>query len=257
MDHAPVLGARARTRITRRGVVLGGLSAGLGLVAAGTLPSSAARLPRAALVSVPRRRSAPAGSAPDRAVGSAGSRPGMVEAPPPPPAPSFVRRANWTDRAPAANHNPMPRIGRLTVHHTGADTRALGATDLQTVQRIEGYHREQLGWACVGYHFLIGEDGTIYEGRPLALQGAHVRDANRGNLGVSLIGDCHQQPPSPHQLASLSFVLDAARRRYHLRPDQVFGHRDLAPTTCPGDQLYAWLRTWRSDSGASGERILA
>ena len=151
----------------------------------------------------------------------------------------------------------MPRISCLTVHHTGADTRALGASDLQTVQRIENYHRVSLGWACIGYHFLIADDGTIYEGRPLSIQGAHVRDANAGNIGVAIIGDCHCQSPSPAQLATLDYVLHAAVQRYRLRPDRIYGHRDLAATTCPGDHLYAWLHTWRNDQLATADSVLS
>ena len=46
----------------------------------------------------------------------------------------------------------------------------------------ERVHRLHLsyGYQGLGYHFLIGADGQIYEGRPLALQGAPVRDDNRG-----------------------------------------------------------------------------
>ncbi|MDA3961933.1 MAG: N-acetylmuramoyl-L-alanine amidase [Planctomycetota bacterium] len=164
-----------------------------------------------------------------------------------PARPNIVARSTWGGTEPEANHYPMPNIGRLTVHHTGANTRALGATDLQTVQRIEDYHRETLGWACIGYHFLIGYDGTVYEGRPLAVQGAHVRDHNEGNLGVSLIGNYDQEAPSPDMLASLRFVLDSARQRYHLPSAAIHGHRDFAPTTCPGDQLYAWLCGYRQE----------
>ena len=265
VDHAPELGARPLPRVSRRGMVLAGLSAGVGLMAAAALPIGIAGLRRGRAGRSPM----PARPAVARtAVTPVEAAPAAPAAPPPQatpvntaeatvPTPDFVRRHAWTERGPADNHLAMPRIGRLTVHHTGADTRALGATDLQTVQRIEHYHRDQLGWACIGYHFLIGADGTIYEGRPLALQGAHVRDANRGNLGVSLIGDCHSQTPSPQQLASLQYLLDHARRRYRLSPTDIFGHRDLAPTTCPGDQLYAWLGTYRRELGASDGTILA
>jgi len=136
----------------------------------------------------------------------------------------------------------MGQVRRLTVHHTGANTRALGLSDLQAVQRIETYHRDERGWACVGYHFLIGDDGLIYEGRPLAMQGAHVRDANEGNIGISCIGVFDQELPSPAQLRSLSWLLGRLRQHIGLSAQTVYGHRDLSPSTCPGDALYAWLQ---------------
>jgi len=251
--------------MSRRGVILAGASLGVGLAALGlsglvraqrTVPVVAAdaRL-RRAVPAAPRKASAAAGRA-ARSAADLPTRPDRAAAPERVVAPSYRTRGTWGGTAPAPNHDPMPRIGCLTVHHTGADTRSLGASDLQTVQRIEHYHRDVLGWACIGYHFLIGFDGTIYEGRPVAIQGAHVRDANRGNLGVALIGDCHRQAASPAQLTSLDYVLRSACRRYRFGPARVYGHRDLAPTTCPGDQLYRWLATWCTDQRSAGDGVM-
>lgn len=162
-----------------------------------------------------------------------------------PEAPPLVPRSAWTTRPPAPNHDPMGAVGSITVHHTGIDHRAYGTADLLVVQRIEHHHRDRLGWACVGYHFLIGDDGTIYEGRPLALQGAHVRDWNHGNIGLSLMGDFRFRRPSEAQLASLRWLLERLRREHAVAVDRVWGHRDLAATDCPGDRLYGWLDGYR------------
>ena len=36
---------------------------------------------------------------------------------------------------------------------------------------FQNYHMNSLGWSDVGYNFLIGEDGYIYEGRGFYRQG--------------------------------------------------------------------------------------
>lgn len=54
----------------------------------------------------------------------------------------------------------------------------------------------------VGYHFMIGEDGTIYQGRPLDFVGAHVLDQNDGNIGLAFLGDYGNRPLTSAQVSS-------------------------------------------------------
>jgi hypothetical protein len=60
---------------------------------------------------------------------------------------------------------------RISIHHTET-----GSVDpARQLCSIQSYHRSK-GWCDVGYHFLVGADGRIYEGRPVELLGAHERD---------------------------------------------------------------------------------
>jgi len=159
-----------------------------------------------------------------------------------------VPRQAWTARGLAPNHGPMGAIGRITLHHSGVDHG--GIDDLLAVRRIEHWHRDRLGWAGIGYHFVIGQDGRVIEGRPLAAQGAHVHGCNAGNVGVAVLGCYQATAPDPRQLAALSQLLDELRARHRIALGAVQGHRDLAATSCPGDQLYAWLRDYRRSAAA-------
>ncbi len=158
----------------------------------------------------------------------------------------MVQRVAWTSVAPSSNHRPMNGIRRITVHHTGEYDGMAGRSDVQVLQAMDRFHRQQRGWAAIGYHFIIGRDGTVYEGRPLTMQGAHVGGHNEHNLGITLVGDFHRSQPSPAQLASLQRLLDVMRRRFSVGREQIFGHRDLAPSICPGDRLYEWLQNYLS-----------
>ena len=40
-----------------------------------------------------------------------------------------------------------------------------------------------LGWADIGYSFLVGEDGNVYEGRGWSLAGAHCIGYNSKSIG--------------------------------------------------------------------------
>ncbi len=163
-----------------------------------------------------------------------------------PPPLRVIARSQWTREPVGPNADPMGPIRRITLHHTGEHLSSTGIADRELIQRIEHHHRRNLGWAAIGYHFLIGKDGTIYEGRPLTYQGAHSGgDANRNNVGVTVIGEFDRTMPGPVQLAALTALIADLRQRYHLPRQELYGHRDWKTTVCPGDRLYAWLRTQR------------
>jgi len=157
----------------------------------------------------------------------------------------LMPRSSWTQQAVGANHNMMNGVSRITVHHTGEHE---GLADLPTVEvlkRIERYHREDRKWCAIGYHYIIGHEGNVYEGRPAQYQGAHVLSENEHNLGISVAGDFMHKLPSGRQLGALRAFLDEARVTYNVSKSRVYGHRDLNQSLCPGDALYAWLKSYK------------
>jgi hypothetical protein len=161
----------------------------------------------------------------------------------------IVPRTAWTKEPVGINHVPMGEVTRITVHHTDEHGSMADLPDIEVVRRIEAFHRgPQRRWAAIGYHYLIGKDGKIYEGRPVKFQGAHCGD-NANNLGISVIGDCHTHPLSPIQMRALKAFLDDQRTRFSVPIGRVYGHRDIKPTICPGDNLYAWLLGYKGRSG--------
>jgi hypothetical protein len=156
----------------------------------------------------------------------------------------IVPRSAWTSEPIGPNHVLMGKVTRITIHHTDEHAGMDGKSDLDVVRMIERYHRgPEKRWAAIGYHFLVGKDGKIYEGRPVKYQGAHCGD-NANNLGISVIGDCHHNLPNPRQLKALKAFLDDQRERFNVPMSRVYGHRDIKPTICPGDRLYGWLQSY-------------
>lgn len=159
---------------------------------------------------------------------------------------TVVPRRAWTSQGVKKNHNAMGTISRITVHHTGEHGNWAELPDVEIVQRIEKYHRNEKDWAAIGYHFLVGKDGKIYEGRPAQYQGAHTSTQNENNLGISVIGDFMKQQPSTRQLNALKAFLDDKRKEYGVGRGRCYGHRDLHASLCPGDALYAWLKKYKT-----------
>jgi len=61
-----------------------------------------------------------------------------------------------------------------------------GKTVEQMRDMIDQWHRDQ-GWRGIGYHGVIAPDGSYAQGRKFTEIGAHVRERNRGTIGLCLI----------------------------------------------------------------------
>lgn len=174
---------------------------------------------------------------------------------PAPPAsptmPNVTSRTGWARGAP--DYGDMDRmlpITHVTVHHDALTP--FIATDAASAQaRIELIrvsHRNK-GWADIGYHFVIDRSGRIYEARPLAWQGAHVKDRNEGNIGILCLGNFEVQSPSEQQLNALVAHVKTLRQRYRIQTRNVLTHREWpgAQTLCPGTNLQARMGKMRSN----------
>lgn len=158
---------------------------------------------------------------------------------------SIVSRYAWGASSIKPNHNQMNGIKRITIHHTSEYPGMGSFSDKEVVQKIAKFHRESRGWADIGYHYLIGRDGRIFEGRPESIQGAHVKHNNKNNLGISLVGNFNRYSPNSKQYKSLQMLLQMKKRQYSINNAKVYGHRDFNATACPGAALYEWLGSYR------------
>lgn len=154
----------------------------------------------------------------------------------------LVPRSRWTKVAPRSNSRPIGRVTRITIHHTAEHGAVATLPDIEVIRRIENYHRNGRKWCAIGYHYLVGKDGRVYEGRPANLQGAHVLSENENNIGISMMGDWDKKLPSTRQLSALKSFLDDTRDRFKVGKNRVYGHRDLNRSVCPGEALHGWLR---------------
>lgn len=159
---------------------------------------------------------------------------------------TLVTRAQWGAQPLKGNHDPMGGVERITLHHTDEHDGMRGRSDADVVRSIQAYHRDTLGWADIGYHYLVGHDGRVYEGRAVSAQGAHSGGANnQRNLGISVIGNFSTHLPAPAQLAALRAFLADRQAAYRVGASGLLGHRDLSATECPGSALYGWLQDVR------------
>ena len=124
----------------------------------------------------------------------------------------------------------------LIVHHS-AVYKADGHATLLEIQRL---HREDRGWADVGYHYMLDVDGAIYAGRDLLARGAHTAGRNTGSAGVCLLGDFRFRAPPPAQwqaLIALGRWLVSELDLTHIAAHSQFNES----TVCPGARVLGQL----------------
>lgn len=115
------------------------------------------------------------------------------------------------------------RTNFIVLHHVEATN--------CTPQDVHQWHLAR-GWTGIGYHYLIGKDGTIYRGRPRDAIGAHCQDYNSQSIGIGAVGDYEiEQMPAVQWQAILNLVNEL---KTVYRSIQVVGHKELNPTACPG-----------------------
>lgn len=139
----------------------------------------------------------------------------------------------------------------VVIHHTATGATVEGhvvnARLIAQWHQRRGFSTEYRGKIYhIGYHYVILPDGTLEQGRPEWMLGAHTYGHN-DYLGICLVGnfdhnanpDGAQQParPTPAQMATLRSLLRDLMTKYRLRPTDIFGHCELGATACPGDRF--------------------
>lgn len=104
-----------------------------------------------------------------------------------------------------------------------------------SVAEIDRWHKQR-GWKGIGYHYLVGLDGTVYHGRPVDRVGAHCRGHNAHSIGVCYVGglDAQGRPADTRTAAqkeALNHLLAVLKKRY---PDaKIYSHNWFANKACP------------------------
>ena len=106
-----------------------------------------------------------------------------------------------------------------------------------TKDDLHRWHVKDRGWSDIGYHFLIQLDGTVVPCRPMERDGAHVKNRNKGTVGVSYAGGVDsagkaKDTRTAAQKAALTKLLIELLEEYP-SIKHISGHRDYAAKACP------------------------
>lgn len=124
----------------------------------------------------------------------------------------------------------MRRIDKIIIHCT-----ATPEGRYVTVADVDRYHKSR-GWSGIGYHYLIGLNGEIWQGRDESQIGAHVMGQNTNSIGVCYVGgvDKSMNPKdtrTPAQIDALKKLIADLKKKYPQAT--VHGHNEFAAKACP------------------------
>jgi hypothetical protein len=168
--------------------------------------------------------------------------------------PEMISRAEWGAKDPVL---PMKEHRRaiITIHHAGVPTKK----EVSTAQKIKNLQlfsqrEDKLAsgkvkpqWPDVPYHYYIGFDGKIAEGR----DDRYVGDTNTdydpsGHVLICLEGNFEEELPAKEQLESLKKLVLWLAVRDGIHERLIKSHRDYTKqTSCPGKNMEGHLEDLR------------
>lgn len=128
----------------------------------------------------------------------------------------------------------------IVLHHT-----ASSAGSVEAIHNAHLRNKDKNGrpWQGIGYHFVIGNGRGMNDGdieptfrwrRQIAGAHAGVNEYNQHGIGIVLVGNFDQGPPTDRQLDALKRLVAELARRHEIKPSDIVGHGDVRATECPG-----------------------
>ncbi len=195
---------------------------------------------------------------------------------PPPPAPppldsalsaiGVVSRSTWGASATTCSSTEDDWY-RYAIHHT-AGGQTSGGTVQGAVQALQAYAMGSGGWCDIPYQFLVGYDGSLWEGRDLRYtSGATGGGQNDGNMALCFLG-CYDDDacgslrvePTLQMMAAARLLAQtlAVEESTTTTTDTLKAHGQWPgnSTACPGDLVIPRLDELRSAAAHLQARVV-
>lgn len=166
---------------------------------------------------------------------------------------SIIRREQWGARPPVHPLDPDWRYDAIVVHYSGHDTYSMRA-----IQDLDIDHRH---WDDFAYHYAVGKDGRIFEGRELIYKASHLLHQNTGKIGIVCLGDFDASwrnlfAGRPYAGDAIDMPMLVSLKRLSMTLQATFpirtfgGHKEYGLTdVCPGSNLLPKVIAMRTELG--------
>ncbi|MDD4395888.1 MAG: N-acetylmuramoyl-L-alanine amidase [Bacteroidales bacterium] len=133
----------------------------------------------------------------------------------------------------------MRLIREIIIHCT-----ATPAGRKVTVADVDRWHRQR-EFSGIGYHYLIGLNGEIWQGRTEDEPGAHCVGHNQNSIGVCYVGGLDEKmltkdTRTPAQTAALIKLIRDLKIKYPQAT--IHGHNEYAAKACPCFDVRKWCK---------------
>ncbi|XP_006861745.1 PREDICTED: peptidoglycan recognition protein 3 [Chrysochloris asiatica] len=158
--------------------------------------------------------------------------------------PNIITRSTWGARETQCPKMNLPAKYVIIIHTAGRSCNM--SVDCQfCVRDIQTFLMDQRDFCDIAYHFLVGQDGGVYEGVGWHTLGSHTYGYNDIALGIAFIGNFVEKPPNDAALEAAQNLIECAVHEGYLDTNYLLvGHSDVVSILSPGKALYNIIKTW-------------
>ncbi|XP_017480370.1 PREDICTED: peptidoglycan-recognition protein SA-like [Rhagoletis zephyria] len=159
--------------------------------------------------------------------------------------PRIKLKRQWGGKPATAITYQVPPIRYVIIHHTVSDECDQFLKCASILQSTQIYHMNDLKYDDIGYNFLIGNDGVIYEGTGWGVRGAHTYGYNMNGTGIAFIGNYAEKLPSRSALNAAKKLLACGVKEGELDRNYILlAASQVISTHSPGLILYNEIQDW-------------
>lgn len=158
----------------------------------------------------------------------------------------MVKKASWGAMDPTGPLDTLKTpVERVIIGHTVSPACTSFANCTIRVFSTQRYHMETLRWYDIGYNFMVGGDGNVYECLGWDIEGSHTYHYNKKSIGIGVIGKFHLYKPNEklinatQLLIQLGVKLGKISENYKLNPQCK-----IRPTISPGRFFVDIMKDW-------------
>jgi len=148
---------------------------------------------------------------------------------------TIMSRAEWGAKHGNGTTGKFKR-NRIIAHTTATPFPDGVKAEVAKVRGSERFHVETRKFDGIAYSWMVGDSGTVYEGRGWGQNGAHTQNGgNTQGYAISFIGDGTKASPSSAAIQAARELIAVGLDRGAVDPAYlVSGHGDWWPKECPG-----------------------
>lgn len=158
----------------------------------------------------------------------------------------IVTRTEWLAEPPRHElnkiHLPVPQV---VITHTASEACFTRAKCKFLVRQIQSLHVEGENWWDIGYNFLVGGEGYVYEGRGWDYIGAFARGFNNISIGIAMIGTFVNEKPTDKQFNAVKVLIKEGVLSNKIAKDyRLLAHCNVSETASPGLRIFEEMQKW-------------
>ena len=142
----------------------------------------------------------------------------------------------------------LPKPKHIVVHYDSGNW---------PFEKINEYHKQKWGFKSslgffIGYHWFLQADCKVFHARADNEEGAHCIEKgkpgywNKNAIGVCVQGD--NTKFTEEMKTELKKLLDRLKTKYGIPYSEIYVHKDIKPTVCPGSKIANYIKWYKNQS---------